>query len=55
MSTKSWINFITTRYQGSPWLPLVVRTIYYTAILAAVIYLHGKENFSMPNYIYQGF
>ena len=32
-----------------------VLTLYYLAVIAAVILLHGQGDFSTPPFIYQGF
>ncbi len=29
--------------------------IYYSAVLIAVIYLHGRDGLATPSFIYQGF
>jgi hypothetical protein len=34
---------------------LVLLVIYYTAILAGVLYLHGRGGLDTPKFIYQGF
>jgi D-Ala-teichoic acid biosynthesis protein len=34
---------------------LVLLTLYYLAIIGALIVMYGKGNFSTPTFIYQGF
>jgi D-Ala-teichoic acid biosynthesis protein len=38
-----------------PWLRFVTLTIYYLAILVALVALYGQGNFSTPPFIYQNF
>ena len=54
MSIKSLISSITAFYT-KPLIRVVVLTIVYLAILAALILMYGKGDFSTPPYIYQGF
>jgi hypothetical protein len=51
---KSWMSFITDAY-AKPHIRVVVLIIYYLAILAGLILLYGKGDFSTPPYVYQGF
>jgi hypothetical protein len=39
----------------NPWVRGFLLTLYYLAIMAGLIYLYGKGNFSTPKFIYQGF
>ena len=34
---------------------MLARTLYYLAILAGLLLLYGKGDFSTPSFIYQGF
>ena len=34
---------------------LILLVIYYTAILAGVLFLHGRGGLDTPKFIYQGF
>ncbi len=38
-----------------PWIRGVLLVIYYMAIIAGLILMYGKGNFSTPSFIYQGF
>ena len=40
---------------AQPWLRFVTLTIYYLAILVALVALYGQGNFSTPPFIYQNF
>jgi hypothetical protein len=40
---------------AQPWLRIVALTIYYLAILVALVALYGQGNFSTPPFIYQNF
>jgi hypothetical protein len=42
-------------WSGRPWLRFVSLTIYYLAILVALVALYGQGNFSTPPFIYQNF
>jgi D-Ala-teichoic acid biosynthesis protein len=48
------MSFITGAY-AKPRVRVVVLTIYYLAILAGLILLYGKGDFSTPPFVYQGF
>jgi hypothetical protein len=38
-----------------PWVRFAILTLYYLAILVALIALYGRGNFSTPPFIYQNF
>jgi hypothetical protein len=40
---------------AQPWVRFVALTIYYLGIMAGLIALYGKGNFSTPPFIYQNF
>ena len=40
---------------AQPWVRFVALTIYYLGILAGLIALYGKGDFSTPPFIYQNF
>ena len=42
-------------FLGRPGLQLILRMLYYLAILAALLVLYGRGDFSTPPFIYQGF
>jgi hypothetical protein len=44
-----------TAFFTNPWVRGVLLTLYYLAILAALIIMYGKGDFSTPKFIYQGF
>ena len=51
---KQWTNFFTELY-ANPWVRTVALTLYYLAILAGLILMYGKGDFSAPSFIYQAF
>jgi len=51
---KSWMHSITTTFIKFGGVG-VLRTIYYLLIIAGLIWLYGRGNFSPPQFIYQGF
>jgi len=53
MSTRLWTFFATLF--AKPWIKGILLTIYYLAILLALIAMYGKGDFSTPPFIYQGF
>ena len=47
---------MSTPQQSKPTLGKVIwLTVYYTAILVAVIFLHAQGNFTAPPFVYAGF
>jgi len=51
---KSLMTFITTA-STNPWVRVILLTLYYFAIIAALIVMYGKGNFTPPDFVYQGF
>jgi hypothetical protein len=45
------VDALTTR----PWVRLVAQTCYYLIIIAGLIAMYGKGDFSTPSFIYQNF
>lgn len=54
MWTKHWMSFIMDLIRN-PWIRAVALTLYYLAILAVLIWMYGKGDFSTPGFVYQGF
>jgi hypothetical protein len=54
MSINGWIRSITASFH-SPWVRLVLLTVYYGLIIAAMIVLYGKGDLSSSEFVYQGF
>jgi hypothetical protein len=54
MSIESWISSTTTRFVGER-VRLVARAFFYTAIILALLFRYAEGNFTMPNFVYQGF
>ncbi len=58
MDGSMWIkrltNFFTTLYANPTWR-VVFLTLYYLAIIAGLIIMYGRGNFTTPKFIYQGF
>ena len=53
-----WIKRLTrffTDVYNNPTGRVVLLTLYYLAIIAGLIIMYGKGNFSTPKFIYQGF
>ena len=42
------------RLSASDGAKILARTLYYAAIIGALIALHGKGDFSIPPFVYQG-
>ena len=40
---------------GNQWVRIVLLTGYYLLIIAALLLLYGRGDFSTPSFIYQGF
>jgi hypothetical protein len=47
-------TFFTAIYTN-PWGRIALLTVYYGAIIAGLIFLYGKGDFSTPDFVYQGF
>ena len=41
--------------RANPWVMGISLTLYYLAIIAALVWMYGQGNFSSPDFIYQGF
>ena len=54
MLIKRLTTFFTTIYTN-PWGHVIILTIYYLAIIAGLVVLYGKGDFSTPDFVYQGF
>ncbi len=54
MSTRPWMLFFITSL-NRPIVRAVLLFFFYLAIIAGLIILYGKGDFSAPPYIYQGF
>ena len=52
--TRSWIDFITTRFADRR-ARAVALTLYYLGIQVGVFYLAAQSGFATPGFIYQGF
>ncbi len=51
---KSWTAFIMALYH-KPIVHVILLTLYYLAIIVALIIMYGKGDFSTPSFVYQGF
>lgn len=40
---------------ASPWARVALLVLYYLAIIAGLVIMYGRGNFSTPPFIYQGF
>jgi hypothetical protein len=54
MSIKRLMNFFMALY-ANPWGHIFILTIYYLAIIAGLVFMYGKGDFSTPDFVYQGF
>jgi hypothetical protein len=54
MWIKRWTNFFTALY-AKPGMRVLLLTLYYLAIIAGLIVMYGRGNFSTPKFVYQGF
>jgi hypothetical protein len=54
MLIKRLTQFITAIYHN-PWGYVFLLTIYYGAIIAGLVFMYGKGNFTSPDFVYQGF
>ncbi len=53
-----WIKFLMRSFKdlyNNPTWRVVLLTLYYLAIIAGLIVMYGRGNFSTPKFIYQGF
>ncbi len=51
---RRWTPLFTTIYH-SPTVRVVVLTLYYVAILLALLAMYGRGHFETPSFIYQAF
>ncbi len=51
---KRWRTFFTT-LRDHRWLRQIGLTVYYLAVIAGLIALYGRGDFSTPAFIYQQF
>jgi len=54
MWIKRLTNFFTAIYTNPTWR-VVFLTLYYLAIIAGLIIMYGRGNFTTPKFVYQGF
>jgi len=54
MSIERLTQFITGLYRN-PWARVILLSIYYLAIIAGLVILHGKGELTSPDFVYQGF
>ena len=54
MLIKRLTSFITA-IRANPWGRIIWLTVYYLAIIAGLVALYGKGDFSTPDFVYQGF
>jgi hypothetical protein len=48
-------HVVSSNRFAQPWVRFAILTIYYLAILVALVALYGQGNFSTPPFIYQNF
>src|SRR5690348_4689507 len=53
-SMKSLMTFFTAG-SNNTWVRVILLTLYYFAIIAGLIMMYGKGNFTPPDFVYQGF
>ncbi len=51
---KRWTLFITGLWNNR-WVRGAALTLFYLAIIAGLIVMYGKGDFSTPDFVYQGF
>ena len=54
MLNSHWTTVITTFF-SNPWVRGIFLVLYYLVIIAGLILMYGKGDFSTPSFIYQGF
>lgn len=54
MLTRPWMLFFITHF-NKPVVKALLLFLFYLVIIAGLILLYGKGDFSAPPYIYQGF
>ena len=55
MWIKRSTRFIMDLYTNHLWFRTTLLTLYYLAIIAGLIIMYGKGDFSTPKFVYQGF
>jgi hypothetical protein len=54
MIHKQWTTLMLSFFTN-PWVRGIFLFLYYLAIIAGLILMYGKGDFSTPSFIYQGF
>jgi hypothetical protein len=54
MLNRHWTTYIAAFF-SNPWVRSIFLVLYYLAIIAGLILMYGKGDFSTPSFIYQGF
>ena len=54
MINRLWFTSLCSFF-SNPWVRGILLALYYLAIIAVLILLYGKGDFSTPPFIYQGF
>ena len=54
MINRHWTAHITSFF-SNPWVRGIFLVLYYLAIIAGLLLMYGKGNFSTPAFVYQGF
>ncbi len=54
MINRPWMAHLIVFF-ANPWVHSTLLLIFYLAIIAGLIILYGKGDFSTPSFIYQGF
>ena len=54
MSIEQWMTSFTTDWANKPW-SLVVKVVYFTAIIIAIGAMYGRGEFVAPHFVYQEF
>lgn len=49
-----WMRYFTER-SHSPWLRILLLTVYYLLIIVGLVLLYGKGNLTPTEFVYQGF
>jgi hypothetical protein len=49
------VNRLTSRFAEKPWAVRAWLVLYYLAIIAGLLVLYGRGDFSTPAFVYQGF
>jgi membrane-bound ClpP family serine protease len=54
MIHKPWTTRLVSFF-ANPWVRGIFLVLYYLAIIAGLILMYGRGDFSTPSFIYQGF